>query len=82
MQEPKNVLRFYIDMNTVKVSPKFQVVIPKEVRRHLAISAGDNLQVIPIDGRIELVPVHGASSLRGVARGIDTSVNRQKTDRV
>jgi len=69
-------------MNTVKVSPKFQVVIPKQVRSKLAISAGDNLQVIPMNGRIELVPLKSAKELRGIARGIDTEVYRESDDRL
>ena len=76
------MLHFSIDMTTVKVSPKYQVVIPKRVRFKLAISAGDNLQVIPMDGRIELVPLKSAKELRGIARGIDTEVYRDKTDRL
>jgi len=69
-------------MKAVKVSPKFQVVIPKEVRSRLSISAGDSLQVIPFEGRIELVPSKSAKELRGIARGINTSVKREQLDRV
>lgn len=69
-------------MNSVKVSPKFQVVIPKSIRSRLSISAGDHLQVIPFEGRIELVPSRSAKQLRGIARGIDTSVEREQTERV
>ena len=73
---------FRIDMNSVKVSPKYQIVIPKEIRARLAISSGDHLQVIPFEGRIELVPSRSANQLRGIARGIDTRVNRESSDRV
>ena len=69
-------------MNAVKVSPKFQVVIPKEIRSRLSISAGDSLQVIPFEGRIELVPSKSAKELRGIARGIDTTVKREPSERV
>ena len=69
-------------MNSVKVSPKFQVVIPKDIRTRLSISAGDHLQVIPFEGRIELVPSRSAKQLRGIARGIDTRIERDRTDRV
>ncbi|MGA0367911.1 MAG: AbrB/MazE/SpoVT family DNA-binding domain-containing protein [Kiritimatiellia bacterium] len=69
-------------MNLVKVSPKFQVVIPKAVRSKLSISSGDRLQVIPINGRIELIPLHTAAEVRGIAKGIDTGVERQKSDRI
>ena len=41
-------------MNTVTVSPKFQVVIPKAVREALVLVPGQRLQVLVIEGRIEL----------------------------
>lgn len=69
-------------MNSVKVSPKYQIVIPKEIRSRLDIYSGDRLQVIPFEGRIELVPSRTASQLRGIARGIDTRVDRESSDRV
>ena len=43
-------------MQQVKVSPKFQVVIPKPVRESLGIRPGQRLQVIPYGDRIEFVP--------------------------
>lgn len=69
-------------MDLVKVSPKFQVVIPKSVRSKLSISSGDRLQVIPLHGRIELIPLPSADQLRGIARGMDTEVDREKGDRL
>ena len=69
-------------MNSVKISPKYQVVIPKEIRARLSISSGDRLQIIPFEGRIELVPSRTANQLRGIARGIDTKVNRESSNRV
>lgn len=68
-------------MQTVTVSPKFQIVIPSQVRRSLDIQSGAKLEVIPYRGRIELVPVQGIKSMRGFLGGIDTSVDRD-TDRV
>lgn len=69
-------------MNSVKISPKYQVVIPKEIRSRLSISAGDRLQIIPFEGRIELVPSRGVKQLRGIAKGIDTQVDRESVDRL
>ena len=51
-------------MPTVTVSPKFQVVIPQEVREALAIRPGEKLQVFQFDNRIELVPVRPIRELR------------------
>lgn len=68
-------------MNTVTVSSKFQIVIPSKVRDSLDIHSGEKLQVIPYNGRIELVPVRDIKSMRGFLEGIDTSVPRD-ADRV
>jgi AbrB family looped-hinge helix DNA binding protein len=65
-------------LNVVTVSPKFQVVIPREVREALGISPGQKLRAIALNGRVELVPVKPARALRGFLRGIDTTVKREK----
>ncbi len=53
-------------MAAVTVSPKFQVVIPKEVRELMEISPGTRMEVVALPGRIELVPVRPLPELRGV----------------
>jgi len=68
-------------MATVTVSPKFQVVIPKEVRESLSIKAGQKVQIMAYKDRIELIPLRPISELRGFIKGIDTSVARDE-DRV
>ncbi|MDX8402334.1 MAG: AbrB/MazE/SpoVT family DNA-binding domain-containing protein [Mariprofundaceae bacterium] len=68
-------------MASVTVSPKFQLVIPRRIRAELGIAPGEKMEVIPYDGRIELVPVRKMSDMRGFLRGIDTSVDREQ-DRV
>lgn len=68
-------------METVKVSSKFQIVIPRSVREAMDIRPGQEMQVVLYDGRIELLPVRDVRSLRGFLRGIDTSVERED-DRV
>jgi AbrB family looped-hinge helix DNA binding protein len=57
------------------------VVIPKNVRKALGIRAGQTIQVVVYEGRIELLPVTPVKKLRGFAKGIDTSVDRED-DRV
>ncbi|HBQ61056.1 MAG TPA: AbrB family transcriptional regulator, partial [Balneolaceae bacterium] len=37
-------------METVKISPKFQVVIPAKIRKSLNLKAGQRVRMIPIDG--------------------------------
>ena len=63
-------------MQTVTLSPKFQIVIPSDICKQSDIHAGDELQVIPYNGRIELVPVRPMPSMRGFLAGIDTTVPR------
>lgn len=64
-------------MLAVTVSPKFQVVIPQAIREQLQIEAGQKLQVVAFDGRIELLPIEPARQLRGFLAGIETDVPRE-----
>ena len=68
-------------MPTVKISPKFQVVIPKEVRESLGIRAGQRVQVVAYDDRVEFIPLRPMRQMRGFLKGIDTTVERDE-DRV
>jgi AbrB family looped-hinge helix DNA binding protein len=68
-------------MDTVTVSPKYQIVIPKSVRSALRLSPGQKVQVVSYDNRIELIPVRPARRMRGFLDGIDTEVPRED-DRV
>lgn len=65
-------------MTTVKVSPKFQVVIPREVRETASVMSGMRLEVIAYNNRIELIPIRPIKKLRGILKGIDTMVIREK----
>jgi len=68
-------------METITVSPKYQVVIPRDARRALGITIGQKVQVIVYEGRLELVPVKSMKKMRGFAKGIDTTIEREQ-DRV
>ncbi len=68
-------------MNTVVISPKFQVVIPKAIRNSLGLQPGQKIQTILYENRIELIPVQSIQSMRGFLKGIDTSIERE-ADRV
>lgn len=65
-------------MATVKVSPKYQVVIPREVREELGLRVGEAVQIFLYDGRIEFVPVRRVREARGMLKGMDTSVARDE----
>ncbi|MFZ5573439.1 MAG: AbrB/MazE/SpoVT family DNA-binding domain-containing protein [Thermodesulfobacteriota bacterium] len=68
-------------MQTVTVSPKYQIVIPKTVRESLHLRPGQKMQVIEYDGRVELIPERDIKELRGFLKGINTEFKREK-DRV
>lgn len=63
-------------METVTISPKFQVVIPKRIREALRLRPGQKVQAIVYENRIELIPVRRARELRGFLEGIDTIIER------
>ena len=64
-------------MAAVTVSPKFQVVIPKEIRKRLGLLPGQKIQLVVYGNRIELIPVMPAKRMRGFLKGIDTRVPRE-----
>lgn len=68
-------------METVTISPKFQIVIPRAIRDSLDIRPGQKVQVIRYGDRIELIPLRPIQESRGFLRGIDTSIEREQ-DRV
>jgi AbrB family looped-hinge helix DNA binding protein len=65
-------------MRTVTVSPKFQVVIPKEVRESMGIISGQKVQMLTYCNRIELIPIKPMCEMKGSLVGIDTEVPRDK----
>jgi len=66
-----------IDMNTVTVSPKYQVVIPLAVRDALGLRPGVKLRVMRYDDRVELIPVRSIRKMRGYLKGMDTTIERE-----
>jgi AbrB family looped-hinge helix DNA binding protein len=65
-------------MAAVTVSPKFQVVIPKEIREGLGLLPGQKIQIVVYGDRIELIPVKPIKQMRGFLKGIDTRVPREE----
>ena len=64
-------------MDTVTVSPKFQVLIPVAIRTALGLRPGQKLRAIQLGDRIELVPVRPIKDARGFLKGINTGVKRE-----
>ncbi len=69
-------------MEKVKVSPKFQVVIPKQIREQLKIKPGQELFIYARDGNLHLEPPRSIKELRGMAKGMKWRDDyRDHTDR-
>ncbi|MBK8401081.1 AbrB/MazE/SpoVT family DNA-binding domain-containing protein [Propionivibrio sp.] len=68
-------------MPTVTLSPKFQVVIPLQIRESLGLKPGQKVEAMQYLDRVEFIPVRSAREMRGFLKGIDTTVPREK-DRV
>ena len=65
-------------MASVTISPKFQVVIPKEVRESMSLKSGEKLEVVQYGHRIELIPIKGMKSLKGLLKGMNTKFEREE----
>ena len=63
-------------MDTVTLSPKFQVVIPLAIRKALRLTAGERLRVLRYADRVEFIPVRPIREMRGFLRGMDTTIER------
>lgn len=69
-------------MSMTTISPKFQIVIPKDVREKLQLSPSQRLQVLEKGGVITLVPEVPLKSLKGALKGMSRTGLREKKDRV
>lgn len=65
-------------METVTISPKFQVVIPKAIRETLRLTAGQKIQIIAYGNRLELIPERPIEQMRGFLKGINTRIEPEE----
>ncbi len=65
-------------MTTVTVSPKYQIVIPREISEANGIIPGQKVQMISYRNRIQLIPIEPMERLRGLLKGINTDVDRDE----
>lgn len=68
-------------MITVTLSPKFQVVIPQQIRESLQLKVGQKMQMINYEGQVVMVPLRPIQEMRGVFKGMNTNFERE-SDRV
>ena len=64
-------------MTIVKISPKYQIVIPKEIRNKLKLKPGQKMQILQLGERIEFIPIKDIKEARGYLKGIDTNITRE-----
>jgi len=68
-------------MPQATISSKYQIVIPKEIRREVPLASGQVVQIVAKNGVITLVPDRPLSSLRGYLKGMKTDGMREKRER-
>ena len=69
-------------MTHVLVSPKYQVVIPKDVRARLKVAAGQTMTCLTKGGIIYFIPDRPLSSMRGfIKKPFSLEGLREKKDR-
>jgi bifunctional DNA-binding transcriptional regulator/antitoxin component of YhaV-PrlF toxin-antitoxin module len=66
-----------IKMETVVVSEKYEVAIPRSFIERFNIYAGQEIELIPYQNRIEFIPRRPIRSMRGFLKGIQTDVPRE-----
>ncbi|ULH29256.1 AbrB/MazE/SpoVT family DNA-binding domain-containing protein (plasmid) [Leptospira weilii] len=64
-------------MNRVVISPKYQIVIPKEIREKTGLQVGGHLEVVHYGNRIELIPIEPIKKLKGFLKGMNTKIDRE-----
>ncbi|MEY4569245.1 MAG: hypothetical protein RLZZ398_684 [Verrucomicrobiota bacterium] len=68
-------------MTASTLSPKYQIVIPKEIRKALKLQPGQRLSVVEKDGHIELRPILTPEQLVGFLKDqAHIPFEREKTD--
>lgn len=65
-------------MNTVTLSPKYQVVIPLAIREAMQLKPGEKLRVLRYQDRVELIPVKPLHKMRGFLKGMDPTIEREE----
>lgn len=64
-------------MHIVTISPKFQIVIPREFRERLGLVPGQQLEVLELEGHLALAPVRPMSEYRGFLAGMNATIDRE-----
>jgi AbrB family looped-hinge helix DNA binding protein len=64
-------------MNTITLSNKYQLDLPREIGETFGLEVGDSFEIISYNNRIELIPIKPIQKLKGIFKGIDTNIIRE-----
>lgn len=64
-------------METVRISPKFQIVIPKSIRDSMHLKPGQTMQIVQYGSRIEIFPVKTVNEMCGFLKGMNIDFVRE-----
>jgi AbrB family looped-hinge helix DNA binding protein len=70
-----------ISLETITLSKKFQVVIPKKAREHLELKPGQKLVVIEKGTSLEFVKIGKIKDARGLVKGLSSGKLRDHSER-
>ena len=63
-------------METVTISQRFQVFIPRHIREQLGLVPRQKVHMFVYENRIALIPIRPMKKIRGFLKGLDTRVVR------
>lgn len=69
-------------MDTVTLSSKYQIVIPRAIREKWQVKPGQKVRLIIFGNRLEIVPVRDIKEARGFLKGMSSEIEREEKDRV
>ena len=69
-------------MARVTVSPKYQVVIPREIRERLRLRPGQQITLLERDGIITAIPDQPLEKMRGILKGMSRTGLRERRERI
>ena len=69
-------------MDTVTLSSKYQIVIPRAIREKWQVKPGQKVRLIIYGNRLEIVPVRDIKAARGFLKGMSSEIEREEEDRV
>jgi AbrB family looped-hinge helix DNA binding protein len=69
-------------MDTVAISEKYQMVIPRAIREKWGIKPGQKVRLIVYGNLLEVVPVRSIKEARGFLKGMSSTIEREEEDRV